>query len=79
MGRPERERSAALPFWESSRNYFRRRIFETDLIAVAPILSEAGFHATFYVTAGFLDRPGHMSAAQLRALSVSGFEMAVTR
>ncbi|MGC1651169.1 MAG: polysaccharide deacetylase family protein [Candidatus Sulfotelmatobacter sp.] len=48
---------------------------ETDLIAVAPILSEAGFHATFYVTAGFLDRPGHMSAAQLRALSVSGFEI----
>src|ERR1700761_8778849 len=27
---------------------------ETDLIAAAPVLRECGFHATFYVTAGFL-------------------------
>jgi peptidoglycan/xylan/chitin deacetylase (PgdA/CDA1 family) len=48
---------------------------ETDQMAAAPILREAGYHATFYVTAGFLDRPGYMSAAQLRQLSSSGFEI----
>ena len=48
---------------------------ETDLIAAAPILTEAGFHATFYVTAGFVGRPGYMSAAQLHELSRSGFEI----
>jgi peptidoglycan/xylan/chitin deacetylase (PgdA/CDA1 family) len=48
---------------------------ETDLIATAPILIEAGFHATFYVTAGFLDKPGYMSTAQLRQLSSLGFEI----
>ena len=48
---------------------------ETDLIAAAPILTEAGFHATFYVTAGFLNKPGYMSSAQLRELSCAGFEI----
>src|SRR5271169_1185236 len=48
---------------------------ETDLLAAAPILREAGFHATFYVTAGFLDRPGYLSTAQLRELSSPGLEI----
>ncbi len=48
---------------------------ETDLIAAAPILREAGFHATFYVTAGFLGQTGYMSTSQLRELSSSGFEI----
>jgi peptidoglycan/xylan/chitin deacetylase (PgdA/CDA1 family) len=48
---------------------------ETDLIAAAPILLEAGFHATFYVTTGFLNKPGYMSTAQLRQLSDLGLEI----
>ena len=48
---------------------------ETDLIAVAPVLSEFGFQATFYVTAGFLDKPGYLTAAQIRQLHFSGFEI----
>jgi peptidoglycan/xylan/chitin deacetylase (PgdA/CDA1 family) len=48
---------------------------ETDRITAASLLLEAGFQATFYVTAGFVDKPGYMSAAQLRELSASGFEI----
>ena len=48
---------------------------ETDLIAAATILKEAGFHATFYVTADFLNHPGYMSDAQLRELGSMGFEI----
>jgi len=48
---------------------------ETDLIAAAPVLEEAGFHATFYVTTGFLGTAGYMSPAQLRELSSRGFEI----
>jgi peptidoglycan/xylan/chitin deacetylase (PgdA/CDA1 family) len=48
---------------------------ETDLITAAPILRHAGFHATFYVTAGFLDRPGFMTRRQLCQLNSQGFEI----
>jgi peptidoglycan/xylan/chitin deacetylase (PgdA/CDA1 family) len=48
---------------------------ETDLVAAAPILLGAGFQATFYVTAGFLDKPGYMSTAQLHQLSSLGFQI----
>ena len=48
---------------------------ETDLLVAAPILQEAAFGATFYVTAGFLGRLGYMDAAQLRELSARGFEI----
>lgn len=48
---------------------------ETDLIAAAPILHEAGFNATFYVVAGHLDHPGYLSGTQLRELSSAGFEI----
>jgi peptidoglycan/xylan/chitin deacetylase (PgdA/CDA1 family) len=48
---------------------------ETDLIAAGPVLKEAGFQATFYVTVGFLGKRGYMSASQVRALSSQGFEI----
>ncbi len=48
---------------------------ETDLIAAAPILLEAGCQATFYVTAGFLNKSGYLSTAQLRQLHSLGFEI----
>jgi len=48
---------------------------ETDLIAAAPVLREVGFHATFYITAGFLDTPGYLSSGQLRELDGQGFEL----
>jgi peptidoglycan/xylan/chitin deacetylase (PgdA/CDA1 family) len=48
---------------------------ETDLIAAAPLLKEKGSHATFYVTTGFLGKPGYLSPAQLRELSAHGFEI----
>lgn len=47
---------------------------ETDLLAAAPILRECNFNATFYITAGWLDTPGHLSSSQLRELS-EGFEI----
>jgi peptidoglycan/xylan/chitin deacetylase (PgdA/CDA1 family) len=48
---------------------------ETDLISAVPVLREFGFHATFYVTAGFLGRPGYLSPEQLRHLDCQGFEI----
>jgi peptidoglycan/xylan/chitin deacetylase (PgdA/CDA1 family) len=48
---------------------------ETDLLAAAPALSEFGFHATFYLTAGFLGTPGYMNAGQVRELGSLGFEI----
>jgi peptidoglycan/xylan/chitin deacetylase (PgdA/CDA1 family) len=48
---------------------------ETDLITAAPLLRERGFNATFYVTTGFLGKPGYLSPAQLRELSAQGFEI----
>ena len=48
---------------------------ETDLLAAAPILSEFGFHATFYLTAGFLGTPGYLSPLQARELHSRGFEI----
>jgi peptidoglycan/xylan/chitin deacetylase (PgdA/CDA1 family) len=48
---------------------------ETDLLAAAPILHQAGFGATFYITAGWLGKPGHLSALQLKELSAHGFEI----
>jgi peptidoglycan/xylan/chitin deacetylase (PgdA/CDA1 family) len=48
---------------------------ETDLLYAAPTLKEAGFGATFYITAGFLGKPGYLSRAQVRELADSGFEI----
>jgi len=48
---------------------------ETDLICAAPVLREAGFGATFYITTGFLGKRGYLSTAQLRELDGFGFEI----
>ena len=48
---------------------------ETDLLAIAPILREFHFGGTFYVVAGFLDKPGYLSVSQLRELSGLDFEI----
>jgi peptidoglycan/xylan/chitin deacetylase (PgdA/CDA1 family) len=48
---------------------------ETDLVCAAQMLKEANFGATFYITVGFLGKPGYMSANQLRQLSDQGFEI----
>ena len=48
---------------------------ETDLIVAAPILKEKGFGATFYITVGFLNRPGYMVRVKVRELSYAGFDI----
>jgi peptidoglycan/xylan/chitin deacetylase (PgdA/CDA1 family) len=48
---------------------------ETDLIAAIPVLRDFGFHATFYLTAGFLGTPGYLSLDQVRQLDAAGFEI----
>lgn len=48
---------------------------ETDLICAAPVLREACFGATFYITTGFLGKRGYLSASQLRELDRLGFEI----
>lgn len=48
---------------------------ETDLLAAAPLLREANFGATFYVTTGFVGKPGYLSVAQVRELHGLGFEI----
>ena len=48
---------------------------ETDLRIAAPLLASFGFRATFYVTAGFLGRPGFMTESQVRELGAAGFEI----
>ncbi len=48
---------------------------ETDLLTAAPILSDSNFSATFFITLGFLDKPGYLSRAQVRELSHRGFDI----
>jgi peptidoglycan/xylan/chitin deacetylase (PgdA/CDA1 family) len=48
---------------------------ETDLIVVAPVLREFGCNATFYLTAGFLGKPGYLNPSQVRELDAQGFEI----
>ncbi len=48
---------------------------ETDLLTAAPLLRELGFGATFYITLGFLGKPGYLSRAQLRELADFGCEI----
>jgi peptidoglycan/xylan/chitin deacetylase (PgdA/CDA1 family) len=49
---------------------------ETDLTVAAPILRDLDFGATFYITVGFLGRPGYMIPRQVRELSQAGFDVA---
>jgi peptidoglycan/xylan/chitin deacetylase (PgdA/CDA1 family) len=48
---------------------------ETDLLAAAPVLKDFGFGATFYITAGFVGKPGYLSEEQVRNLRAQGFEI----
>lgn len=48
---------------------------ETDLIVAAPILREANFGGTFYITVGYLGRPGYLVPRQVRELSDAGFDI----
>jgi peptidoglycan/xylan/chitin deacetylase (PgdA/CDA1 family) len=48
---------------------------ETDLLAAAPILRDAGFNATFFITTGKLGTTGYLSPAQLKELCAQGFEI----
>lgn len=48
---------------------------ETDLLSAAPVLKSLGFGATFYVVAGWIGKPGFLSAAQIRELDDAGFEI----
>jgi peptidoglycan/xylan/chitin deacetylase (PgdA/CDA1 family) len=48
---------------------------ETDLLAAAPTLREAGFNATFFITSGRLGTGGYLSHTQLKELSGMGFEI----
>ena len=48
---------------------------ETDLIAAAPVLRKFGFNATFYLTAGFLGKPGYLNPSQVRELDAQGFQI----
>jgi peptidoglycan/xylan/chitin deacetylase (PgdA/CDA1 family) len=48
---------------------------ETDLAVAAPILQAANFGATFYITVGYLGRPGYMVPRQVRELSEARFEI----
>ena len=48
---------------------------ETDLLLAAPVLKDAGFGATFYITVGFLNKPGYLSPEQVRELSDLGFDI----
>ena len=48
---------------------------ESDLLFAAPVLRNIGFSATFYITAGFVGKPGYLSESQLRDLSSLGFEI----
>lgn len=47
----------------------------SDLTVAAPILRQANFGATFYITVGFLGRPGYMIARQVRELNDAGFDI----
>lgn len=48
---------------------------ESDLLLAAPVLLEAGFGATFYVTVAHLGEPGCLSEMQLVELCNLGFEI----
>lgn len=48
---------------------------ETDLIAAAPVLGDAGFGATFYITTGFVGKRGYLSRTQVRELADLSFDI----
>lgn len=67
--------------WLAERTRPRQIVFtfddgcRSDLTVAAPILAEAGFGATFYVTVNNVGRTGYLSLAELRELHALGFEI----
>ena len=68
-------RESGLPVWNATQSFSADRDgivltfddgCETDLLTAAPILRDAGFNATFYVTTGFLGTRGYMLPGQVR-------------
>jgi peptidoglycan/xylan/chitin deacetylase (PgdA/CDA1 family) len=47
----------------------------SDLTVAIPVLRDAGFGATFYITLGFLGRPGYLRPEQVREIAGLGFEV----
>jgi peptidoglycan/xylan/chitin deacetylase (PgdA/CDA1 family) len=47
----------------------------TDLVIAAPFLKEHNFGATFFIVAGFVNRPGFLNAKEVRELAELGFEI----
>jgi peptidoglycan/xylan/chitin deacetylase (PgdA/CDA1 family) len=47
----------------------------SDYTDAFPVLRELGFRATFFVIAGLVDTPGHVTWAQLREMVASGMEV----
>ncbi len=47
----------------------------SDLLIAAPLLKQAGLGATFYITLGFLGRPGYLVPTEVRELSDAGFDV----
>jgi hypothetical protein len=48
---------------------------ESDLTVAAPLLKQNNSGATFYITVGFLGRPGFLVPAQVRELGDLGFDL----
>lgn len=46
--------------------------FTSDAETALPCLQAAGLRACFFVTSGFVDRPGRVTRSQLRALAAAG-------
>ena len=47
----------------------------SDLTTVAPILKEHGFGATFYITSGWVGKPGRLNWKQIKELHNQGFDI----
>ena len=73
--RTEREPGAQVSRRARRVHHVRRWLrYWTDSPA-APILRDLNLNATFYLTAGFLGKPGYLSAEQARELDAAGFEI----
>jgi peptidoglycan/xylan/chitin deacetylase (PgdA/CDA1 family) len=48
---------------------------ESDLSVAVPLLQKTGFGATFYITLGFLGRPGYLVPSQVREMGSAGFDI----
>ncbi|MBI4241873.1 MAG: polysaccharide deacetylase family protein [Candidatus Rokubacteria bacterium] len=48
---------------------------ESNFTLALPLLLEAGFRATFYVTVGWIGRPPYMAWEQIKALAAAGMEI----